>query len=194
MDEVTKERGSASEPKYLELAGNAVPGAKVEDEREHAVTALLNQLWFTRAWIVQEVSVAKSALLIYGRQERDGEIFSNGIEAGLCKGGFQTVYLDILRTEDIQYLRALSSVRNTIVQSFPVGELFNLLIQFRRRHATNPRDKGFSLLGMIDGSFEELRLQPDYHLSIMEVYSKTAAAIISKLSNLDILGGMCNRS
>jgi len=66
------------------------------------------------------------------------------------------------------------------------ASLSDLLMQSVHRLASDPRDKVFSLFGLISPSFV-LSFKADYSMSIKEVYKKTAKACIERDQVLTIL-------
>ena len=52
--------------------------------------------------------------------------------------------------------------------------------------ATDPRDKVFALLGLVSNP-SEVGFEPDYHLTSTEVYTLTAAHLITSLNTLSVI-------
>lgn len=69
-------------------------------------------------------------------------------------------------------------------------KLSDLLLQTRSCKATDPRDKVFSMLGLVDPKLYELK--PDYRLSTAEVFKEAVFSIITKTKRLDILSAAQN--
>lgn len=62
--------------------------------------------------------------------------------------------------------------------------LYSLLDRTRRRKCTNPRDKIYSLLGIVDCGAS---ISPDYSKSVEEVFTDTARIMIREYQHLGIL-------
>ncbi|KAH8811230.1 heterokaryon incompatibility protein-domain-containing protein [Xylogone sp. PMI_703] len=179
---------------FLRYAGNTQPGYR-DDDFEGAVISFAEREWFDRVWVVQEVGVARKARIICGDQDMDWDDFSTGVEIGVKRGIFSTVFLGVVRKDIFQNFRAITELKKeTGHDGIPADELLRLLTTFRPREATDPSDKCFALLGLVDGSHTELGLQADYRLSTNKVYSRTAVAILSNSNNLDLLGQCVNGS
>jgi hypothetical protein len=65
-------------------------------------------------------------------------------------------------------------------------DLERVLVWFRKREVSNLRDKVYGFLGLIRGAGDTL-LQPDYNLSVAEVYMGTMKHMILQTGHLDIL-------
>ncbi|KAI1321505.1 heterokaryon incompatibility protein-domain-containing protein [Xylariaceae sp. FL0255] len=69
-----------------------------------------------------------------------------------------------------------------------VVDLLWLLWRARHLDATDPRDKVFSVLGLIKKARGQMRtLKPDYTISVKQCYERAALAVLSYTKNLDLL-------
>ncbi|KAI0515179.1 heterokaryon incompatibility protein-domain-containing protein [Xylaria bambusicola] len=151
------------------------------------LVALLERPWFRRKWVVQEVALAKEAMLYIG----------GGIEIpwpDLAKLAFSMGLLGIQR---LLTLKTGNTVLETIAP--PVICVTNvLMVQIFRRHATlvdgivatidfdctDPRDHVYSLLSL--GAIGPTIL-PDYHVSVCEVFRRFAVAMLVQGESLKLL-------
>ncbi len=163
----------------------------------HALRALFRRSWWERAWVRQEIALARTSMVQCGSES--------------C------LFQDLAFTGD-----ALDYVAN-IVEFNPLGDssdsgrsrrsdgsrsgtteprcsktlqsdsrhgsgwipLVDLLRHARGAQATVPLDKVFSVLGLADP--EIYKLTPDYRLTTRDLYVKTAVSIVSHTRRLDIL-------
>ena len=155
--------------------------------------------WWLRTWTVQEVLLASEAVIMAGTYTMDWDRFCAGINHGLAIGIWNPILLGIvLDPIVIPYLSmsALRKERRALSRpsaKAPAQALLELLIQCRFRHASDPRDKVYALLGLKDmnpgSQASALGIEPDYELSGDEVYRHTARQLLLQSSeNLDVLG------
>ena len=146
-----------------------------------------------RVWVVQETVVASHAVIYYGRLSAPWRMIA----------GAAARYHAKRLTTDIEsvypYLRSLSQfsrivleiegVRLTWCHQDKLVPFLPLLHQFRSRSATDPRDKVYALLGIVQQWQGSERLIPDYELDVQEVFWKTTIALIKNYKSLDVLAG-----
>jgi hypothetical protein len=136
------------------------PGLLADDVGKTFIK-LLSTPWFTRTWIVQEVALAKSAIVLYG----DTEIKWDRL-VELCTKLQSVVSLTPQGNLLLSYLLGIERVR----RMFQLGQLglpiqpFNQLQLCRERLATDPRDKVYALLGLLNFAprGENFTIIPDY--------------------------------
>jgi hypothetical protein len=63
----------------------------------------------------------------------------------------------------------------------------HLLTRFKNFRATDPRDKVYGLLGIVNSYLDPLGIMPDYRWTLEKCYIHTATKIIAQTRNLDIL-------
>ncbi|KAM0253630.1 hypothetical protein ACHAQJ_007205 [Trichoderma viride] len=159
------------------------------DEEISAFLRLIARPWFTRCWILQEVCLAKQAVLLCGTEALDWDIFYVGfaITIVISKQGLRGRPEQIYRTALllIGMMRPKFNDPNSPYQG--VGLLW-LLRKVLPLSATDARDKIYAILGLLgEAESQELNLIPDYTLSAEECYQKASLAIMSQMKNLDIL-------
>jgi hypothetical protein len=180
------------------------------DQREvhwKALTALLERPWWERVWVRQEVALASEATVHCGTQtctfaaltttidilnKIDEQLRFKAIQQGTAKAS------KLSRTADVFTMSCYIRAYN--LSCFRVGmgsrpnlafkDLRDLIIHTRTCKATDPRDKVFSVLGLVDPEFWELKA--DYRLSIRETFIAVARCLISKKQSLDVLSGCQN--
>jgi hypothetical protein len=168
-------------------AGNYNPAALPQPARE-AVEKLAQRPWFSRVWIVQEVVVAKEAIMVCGTSEISWDTFNRGIQVGTARNEFfRQAEVGFLHQNEFLGLQAIVGLGAQTMHVSAAEDLLDLLNRFRYWNATDPRDKVFALLGLVHEGVGTLGLSADYTVSVEEVYKRTALAILTALQNLDVL-------
>ncbi|KAI8655573.1 hypothetical protein NCS55_01209800 [Fusarium keratoplasticum] len=147
-------------------SSTSVPGATVETEQRtpglvgfpesHApewamLTGFLEQPWFHRVWIAQEVVMAQEAKVMMGDWEMQWEPFARAIDI-LGESSLSTShFLKLHGPEDLWNGLPLLAIRYlSLIRQLPsrTNGLLPLLNDSRQRKATNPADHVFAVLGM----------------------------------------------
>ncbi|KAL7924575.1 heterokaryon incompatibility domain-containing protein [Trichoderma austrokoningii] len=172
-----------------EVADDEVDASDASDEEISAFLRLIARPWFTRCWVLQEVCLAKDAVLLCGTQAIDWDLFYFGftLTVLISEKGLRGRPDQIFRTA----LLLIGTIRLKMFdQSSPYegAGLLWLLRKVMSLNATEAHDKIYSILGLLtDEESLQLNIVPDYTLSVAECYQKTALLIISQMKNLDIL-------
>ncbi|KAL9592915.1 MAG: hypothetical protein Q9179_006251 [Wetmoreana sp. 5 TL-2023] len=164
----------------------------VGNRRRQAFAELLNRPWFTRAWVFQEVVVAKRGVVLCGTLELDLEVFINLLD-GICEIDLQDVGEEksimhaskgykpmfAIREARFEERHGLSSPRKSKWLSTLWQGMGNL-------KATDERDKVYAFLAFAD-SEQEARIAPSYEKPVESVYTDAAFRSIRKVGSLDVL-------
>ncbi|KAI0864887.1 heterokaryon incompatibility protein-domain-containing protein [Xylaria cubensis] len=210
-DEEEAEESEEEEDEDEEKGGGEEQGTEVEEENaeeeeteeeeeevqyptKEEVTAalqLINRPWFTRCWVLQEVCLPREALVLCGMSSLSWDFFYPGIMLILVlgEGGLRG------RPEKLQRrnLVLAMSLRGKLHYSGSSVEMQHIdllwiLWKVRDLDVTDPRDKVYSVLGLIDPEEAQMEgLDPDYTVSVEECYKRAALAIMSYTRNLDAL-------
>lgn len=142
--------------------------------------------WFTRAWVVQEVSISKQAFCFQGNIAVDFEEIAT-----------VATYLHMRRTilPENPKRSALTGIENAamiwIVRRAKQQQLASLLRVVYTFNCTDPRDMVYSVLGMRHKSAQrsrsESRIIPIYEEPVLEVYAKATKAAVIETGSLGIL-------
>ncbi|TLD36846.1 HET-domain-containing protein [Venturia nashicola] len=144
--------------------------------------------WWRRVWIVQEIILATDALLVCGSNEIDWKVFCRAMDRLISAQLTNGVVMGLIEQEPFRWYQSINSIRSLSLTDSLGDKLLDLLIHVREREATNPRDKVFSVLGLMDGKSEAMGITPDYTGSTEEVFNHTATCILKHSSTLDVLG------
>jgi hypothetical protein len=167
----------------------------IRDHQWHALLTFTQKPYWSRAWIIQELAMNQnSTLILCGRHKLTRRM--------LRLGGFYCK--EFLEVREDQYSRSLNldwdawtkaSRMRRLAKLDPkpsVGvELSPLLDLVRQADATDPRDKVYSILGLIDPAISA-DVDPDYSLPVQQVYTDFMIAIINQTKSLDqiLYGGI----
>lgn len=147
------------------------------------IVEVLGRDFFRRIWTVQEVALARKAILVDGRSSVDWHEFCTvmrRIEKRSKMSGF--VYLS----------KALSNTghKDAAIDRGPLGPpLLETLADCSSRNATDPRDKIYGLLGLC----RRENFQADYSASISETYCRLVEHLVRWHCNLDVLSAVQHR-
>jgi hypothetical protein len=130
--------------------------------------------WFTRVWILQEISVSKTATVAYGDKEipwRWVAEATNALNRLKANAGFMQVSAAV-KAEKVERcrLRTIKYLDNEDPALLPY-HLNDLLWQTRFFHVTDPRDRLYGLMGMVNRRLREDKLlEVDYAKPVAEVF------------------------
>ena len=157
-----------------------------------SLRAILNQSWWERTWTLQEILLARDAEILCGNFQVPWEdfylAFSNIEEHMYVSGCCANVQIC---SECQKYFNfrelvgGLHEQRQRLKQSQGLN-LFDLLPQYRYRQVTEPRDKVYALLGLVDPD-QSSRFDPNYSCRVEDLFIKTAVCNISWCRSLQSL-------
>ncbi|QDS77734.1 hypothetical protein FKW77_004484 [Venturia effusa] len=157
-----------------------------------AVSKLYQRTWFTRVWVIQELLLAKETKFLCGRHEAtwfDLAQFSHFIATSTS--GWRKKF-DREQLIAISAPARLAAGRRRFEAKTVDDDLLYHLIRSRSFKAGSPRDKVYSLLGLIQAKVQNEAQTPllhaDYTLSDSEVYIATAIHILENSYHLLLLG------
>ncbi|KAI0006988.1 heterokaryon incompatibility protein-domain-containing protein [Xylariaceae sp. FL0662B] len=156
-----------------DLVRQGLPG--VSDPMWKELDSLLWNQWFSRTWIIQEISLARKAILACGAGTcpwEDVKIAANYIRSHSLTA--------VVNVDPSQVLR-LTSLAERFRGGAPILELAQLA---RASKATNPRDKIYGLLGLAS---DAENVAPDYSIRPREAYLDLALSTIDRTGSLEIL-------
>ncbi|KAH8656697.1 heterokaryon incompatibility protein-domain-containing protein [Tricladium varicosporioides] len=189
---------TTGDPSWRDKSANT-PGTNLPSIDSHSwacVSALFDCSWFWRVWVIQEVVLANRAILIWG----ESEILWR--EVGLAAAIIRTNEYNVVRRHGLRgiynaYLMYRLSQSQDMMEPPANLSFLDLLRLTRQFDSTDPRDRIYSLLGLhtVDnnpGSGASL-IEPDYTISVEELYRKIALKIIHLSGNLNMLSGVQNQ-
>jgi hypothetical protein len=153
----------------------------LQDERETeawvrpALQELLSHRYFKRAWVMQEVILARTAYLLVNDDEL---LLSYEVMDRLI------LIAKPLGKDDYQ-LPAVLNLRNNADRT-PITSIVTCLHAGITSQCTDARDKVFAVLSLMDSQSRSL-IPVDYSLDVGSVHASAVIAIVASHSNLDIL-------
>jgi ankyrin repeat protein len=162
------------------------PLLKIMDNQQamDGLNELFHRPYFTRAWILQELILAKRATVVCGQHQWDWDEFRNAMLALYkCES-----VLDMI-TKNRAFVRIFSireifSNHGSLLLSYGVHGLLEFT-------ASDPHDKVYAALGL-GMSSQKLPLMPDYNLTVQEMYTNTTRYFIKENQDLQCWDS-CNR-
>ena len=144
---------------------------------------LYQRSWFTRIWVVQELALAKSAVVHCGRQSVPWSYFSYSAPCILKAVIWNYLNLQ-LRFEYNRFI-GMDWSRDRLQQGLQTT-LLDCLSRARSSFSMDPRDKVFGILGLASDD-KTLLPNPDYSTSVVEIYQTLTKNTIITQRSLDIL-------
>ncbi|RYP69786.1 hypothetical protein DL771_005895 [Monosporascus sp. 5C6A] len=123
---------------------------------------LFSRRYFHRVWVIQEVALARSAILICGEKQLSWSSFRR--------------WCLMLEPTDLQVLRIPPLLHIDHRTYASPNQLLRLLDLSRDFMAADPRDKVYAILGLIIDA-DTYNLDVDYNVSVEELYTKIALQI-----------------
>lgn len=163
------------------------PGLLADDIGARVIE-LLSLPWFTRTWVVQEVALAKDAILYYGKTEITWDRL-----IAICTKLQAVVTMTSQGNLLLSYMANLERAR----KMFQLGQNgvpiqpFRQLQACRERQATDLRDKVYGLIGLFNftAQGEKFTIVPDYREqnTKQSVYLEFAVKSLQMARTLDLL-------
>jgi hypothetical protein len=177
-----------TERNLWEIEGDRRGLPKAHDQIWYDLFKILERPWFRRAWIVQEVSVSPRPTILCGETTLDWASFVKAITYLVDAGGFGA-RLGAYATQQFQNL---DSQRGKF-RGGQEPELFYMLLQNLKAHATDPRDHIFAFHGFFKAPSPEdsasigySTTKPDYGKECAKVYKDVAIKLLTHRRDLDI--------
>ncbi|KAI1506014.1 heterokaryon incompatibility protein-domain-containing protein [Biscogniauxia marginata] len=157
--------------------------------------ALVEKNWWRRVWVVQEVVVAKKAMIYYGQLSAPWEFFSGAaaqFENSRRVANVDSIYPYLTDGETMaQFSRLVTDIDSTRKEWELVEPivLLSLLRKFRSRQASDARDKVFALLGLVRFWGRGKPVSPDYSHDTTSTFISTTKMLMSSIASLSVLAG-----
>ncbi|KAL8687043.1 MAG: hypothetical protein Q9218_006675 [Villophora microphyllina] len=182
-------RKAMDQLKRLEAPGYIEPSLvnSFYEPFEAGLNKIFRKSWWSSLWVIQEVILAEHPPLVgCGRKWLSWKAFQKAM-----------MNLALAKTDRDNFLENLSAILNFGIMPTPYSthdetqrawwrRLENVLNATCDRDATEPHDKIFALLGLIDGSISD-SLIPDYGQPCSIIYQIAMVYVLEAASNLDFL-------
>ncbi|KAF4636544.1 hypothetical protein G7Y89_g1529 [Cudoniella acicularis] len=154
---------------------------------------LVERPWFSRIWVVQEVALASKASILCDGEQMDWHRFARVMEE-LDRQSLGALLLPqdgvgVLQTTVMPIgwpsIRKIQAARNTTTRKelLSLEKTINLFVGF---NATDPRDKVFAILGIVEDRDDEA-WQPDYRKPVEKLYEEVTENMMWKEESLGLL-------
>ena len=139
-----------------------------------ALSRIFSRPYFRRSWIIQEVALARHAVVHCGPHVIDWDLLAaaSSYQMGQLPSDAENAHDAVAAI--MEFHRNDHGRGNNIVDALFMSYRFN---------CTDPRDKVFAMLGLA----QALVLQPSYSARVEDVYLTTTRFLILESGNLDIL-------
>jgi hypothetical protein len=146
-----------------------------DDKTWKAIGDLLRRPWFERLWVVQEAHLARKGVFLCGNDELDWLTFRYAI--------LVFWYNKASLSSWPSTMRLIGQLVESMPEKHPISDL---LYQVYGRACTDPRDRVYGIHGLFPRSFQKL-IQPDYSLTVGDVYKTLVIAHINFCQRLESL-------
>ena len=179
---------------------------EVEFALLEGMVTLTSVNWWSRLWPYQEVALAKQLVFCYDRET----IKIDELEAfaDMCARNFN-YWSTKARSEEKEsaqdtwmwknFQSGLDKLRGVIglhhlldnavglAPNKKLERLLDVLHRSRRAQVADPRDRVYGILGILTALFGTGFMKPDYSVSVAEIYSQFAVALIDASGSLKLL-------
>ncbi|RDH29009.1 TPR-like protein [Aspergillus welwitschiae] len=153
------------------IANPGLPAKGTTSSLEKALQSLLEQPYWSRIWIVQELMLAKDVIFYCG---------TNSFTWHQLASLRQKIKTHVARHDSFGISKCIGSVmvaQKTLWDNLPQDDphlpLSELLITYGRHKSSDVRDRVYALLGLSS----ENSIQADYNLSVEDIYIEVLEAI-----------------
>ncbi|KAI9764824.1 MAG: hypothetical protein M1839_005701 [Geoglossum umbratile] len=179
--------------RYLDLQGSFwLAYQQAQRHRMPALIEFLAEPYWLRVWIVQEIALADTVHILYGRTWISWEDLLPAIEffltvnpRSVLQGANHVSVSDRIPDTEISQISTIAKLKRFAHphNSIPLSRILHVC---GRSNATNPRDKIYALLGMISDSLNFIP-NPDYAAPVGEVYMGMARYLVQNSNPLLLL-------
>lgn len=159
-----------------------------------ALHKIMKRPYWNRIWVVQEAILPPNATVVCGSISVPWQMI---VDAGYAfnRHSVKCCYMEwanlTWRTVFVDFsfiVRVVNLARERRRKGSTVT-LYWLLKQYFDREATDPRDKAYGVLGLVNSWGNEEPLVPDYDISARELYEELTMRIVHETGSLEILMG-----
>ncbi|KAF4445480.1 HET-domain-containing protein [Fusarium austroafricanum] len=142
-------------------------GPQLHSKRQSVLAGLLENDWFKRVWILQEIANAKTAKIVCGNSSCPARTFS-----------FMPFLMELPVDEHVQPVLDIMPRIRTGTWWSSTRHLHYLLQKFSGSQATEERDKVYALLSMSEDAKDSKRFFPCYVKAEKQVWRDTVSFLI----------------
>jgi hypothetical protein len=156
------------------------------------IDKLFSSPWWSRLWVAQEYILGQSVQFVTGTYTIDSDVLYYGFMglADLFNFGRHHRTTFPVSSSSVQLRQVLSILSHRIRRqgndTIRWASISQPLHMTKRATCTDPRDKLFAVIGLTNDPLAKLN-QPDYELSVSQVYQRFVRTWIGERKNLKIL-------
>jgi hypothetical protein len=173
-------------PKFIPRWDSPEPERYDEPQEWHTFGQILRREWFRRVWVLQEVGLASSALVLCGKAELDWDVFACVMRLVLERGS------QLFRDQFNLNPEAALLIDELFVEGRH-RTFLHVLQQTRSHLATVPRDKVYALLMHLttqSSSSPVTIVKPNYTKPVQEVYTEIALLLFEQMKTMEPLSAV----
>lgn len=136
------------------------------EELVQALSSFFYRPWFTRVWVIQEVVLPATGMAYCGNKALSWSTIKRFSSWNTTNKWLQ------------QLPFVVSAPNVSLTEHHVEPPMLKFLIQARHCEATDPRDKIYSMLSLLDTSGKQFSLKPQYEDPVAKVYTDCALALI----------------
>jgi hypothetical protein len=177
---------------HSEIQDHVITKALTQFSAFPCMLDFLTRPWWSRIWIIQELTVSAAASLVWGTQTLPWEFAARTVamfDSYVQYIRDSSVFKGEKRWEVIDDATLTSQPIYQLHQQYkrkPERPLLGLLDQFWMSDSTDPRDKVYALLGLATDDLDS-GLKPDYIIDSRSLYGQVVHDIWKRTQSLDIL-------
>ena len=146
--------------------------------------AFFGRRWFHRIWVLQEITLAQSATVFCGRMSMNW---------GFLASFMRRKCLELERDSFDNILPTVFQLHTTFEETWSHARLLDLLVVSRTCQSTDPRDKVYALLSLLD-SCASIPIAVDYSQAPSSLFLQIALWCVNARKYWDILLHVCRPS
>lgn len=194
--------------KFSDLRRAQVDGRSFGDQHVQTLSTLAREPWWYRLWVIQEFTLGKhvsfqasgtsvdyNAILSFAIKWNRFVKNTSDTKSWFLEDGEVKLDLVMSRIERMQILRSTFGPfvgNNRPNRDRRISEFFRILSDSRDRQATDPRDRVYGLLALLDLTFgRDFSIHPDYTLHPGVVYTQFAFEYMKASCSLLLLEQTC---
>lgn len=152
------------------------------------LSLLLTNGFWDRVWTLQEIALAKRAILVYGDERAEWTKFDELLTWFRHRAPPNSAAWNVLQNSQLFSKATVCRLRSRNKPGAARSSLLQIMIRYRARQATDARDKIFGFLGLSSHAGPEA----NYTESVSGVYRNFVRHIIQTEKSLDILSAAVN--
>ncbi|PIG80568.1 hypothetical protein AARAC_003269 [Aspergillus arachidicola] len=151
-----------------------------------AILKLLQRPWFRRIWVLQEISAARSILVMCGHFKINGIAFASGLnKLNLTNTDYASSGLENTIRSITYLMRGAISRPDYVTRPYGMLSLGELIDMYHTREATKKHDKVYALLGMSADRFNKADLLPNYQLPWDILLQRVIMSILPEIHSVE---------